>query len=339
MKAFKAVQSWDKDPIEFRANHPLFSYFLFALGVLLSIAMLFAEPQEVAQKAQPYFIATALLGFIFSTQNTILVWDKSRQIAHLKRSLLGFQSTRTYSFEDVTLSIQFINANQPRYEKYIDKDWFVLSFSQKKYLLHTQLDVLDSNLEKVRRELELPANNTTTTLRKKEGTGAMFPIVQAITLTALVLLIATAIAVKIAPNLALQRSIENEHLSFGRDIIYDAFGNRFEDVVDCLNQPYKHESLRANESLAYWNFDPVTLQIHFYKNKVSRMAYLSKDNQTRELLVKEIIKQFGGPKEWIPQSIETGEGKRSVVINTREKLTLVKEPGAILVYGYIMTKR
>lgn len=170
-----------------------------------------------------------------------------------------------------------------------------------------------------------------TALRCKRALASKRIKVLALGLAALVLGTIVVVA-RLELHLAVQQILDRQ----GTDIVYDAFDSRIETVIHTLGPPEKIEALRENEKLVYWNFGPVTLQIHFFKDRVSRMAYIAKDASRRVILTTEIIEEFGGKEIWERRLIESDGAKQLVLINRREGITLVNAGDAVLLYGYIM---
>lgn len=125
----------------------------------------------------------------------------------------------------------------------------------------------------------------------------------------------------------------------GKGIIYNALGKSLEDAIRHLDQPDSIEPLRTEEQLAYWNYDPILLQIHFHKNRALRVAYFTNHQPTKELLVREILNHFSEDSAWKRSTVLQGGTSKTYIVNTVTENTIVDQDNGVLLYSFNPQKR
>lgn len=133
-----------------------------------------------------------------------------------------------------------------------------------------------------------------------------------------------------------QSMIGSIPITRGPNSIVDAFGKDSYYLIKRFGKPYRSEALRDKELLLYWNFDPITVQIHLHKNKVSRMGYLIEDGPVLDYVVEKTIKLYGGEKRW--KKSDSSDSETQTLLNKRRRRTIVRDDSGVLVYGYLLKK-
>ena len=116
-----------------------------------------------------------------------------------------------------------------------------------------------------------------------------------------------------------------------KGVLLDPFEEDSEGVVKELGMPYRQQSLRVDEVLMYWDFDPVRVQIHFHEDEVARIAFFTSSGDIRENLVKQIIAYTGGTGEW-EEKANPQSGR--VLISPSRQRTIEITDASVLLYGY-----
>ena len=118
-------------------------------------------------------------------------------------------------------------------------------------------------------------------------------------------------------------------------IILNYFPMSSERTVEVLGEPDAKNPFRENEQLFYWKFDPVTLEIHFHRNQVSRVAYATSVKTIRDDLVDRALKVYGNEVNW-NQRRRTIDGEQKIVFeNEASHMTVVKYDKSVMVYNYL----
>ncbi len=120
----------------------------------------------------------------------------------------------------------------------------------------------------------------------------------------------------------------------GKGIIYNALGKSLEDAISHLDQPDSIEPLRTEEQLAYWNYDPILLQIHFHKNRALRVAYFTKHQPTKNLLVQEILNHFSEDSPWQRNTLVQDGMSKTFIVNIHTETTIVEQDNGVLLYSF-----
>ncbi len=120
----------------------------------------------------------------------------------------------------------------------------------------------------------------------------------------------------------------------GNSIVFKSFGLSSQRIIDNLGEPFDVRDLRENEQLIYWNFDPVTLEIHFHKDKALRMAYFCNGDELRKDLTRRIFLLYGDETDW--EERESADGGQEKRVNVGAQRTLVEDAKGIYLYGYIL---
>lgn len=163
-----------------------------------------------------------------------------------------------------------------------------------------------------------------------------FPLASHVTkVVVLVVAIVSLGAIVVITRLEIHQALQQILARRGKDIVYNAFGSTLDRVIGQLGEPYQVEKLRESEQLAYWDYSPTFLQVHFNRGKVSRMAYFFGDADAADDRVREIFEEFGGNEMWQVSATEIDGEKKLVMVNRQKRLTLVTESHAIFVYGYL----
>lgn len=144
------------------------------------------------------------------------------------------------------------------------------------------------------------------------------------------------VAAFVIPRLELHSSMQKAFGRNGKSIIHDYFRYNLTQAKSYLGDPNKTEELRIEEKVVYWNYDPVTLQLHFHKNRVLRVAYFTSDSSTLKHLRDELREFYGSDRKWRVKSIEKDGSAETVLINDTRHLSLVETVSGVFVYGYVL---
>ncbi len=116
----------------------------------------------------------------------------------------------------------------------------------------------------------------------------------------------------------------------------NVLSQRSETVIDRWGAPVEVEDIRENEQVMYWNFYPIKVQLHLYRDRVLRIAYFAEEPSIRRDILEKVLENFGQEKDWrrVTRVVE-GES-RSVMINRTMPMTAFDDDNSVLVYAYIL---
>jgi hypothetical protein len=138
-----------------------------------------------------------------------------------------------------------------------------------------------------------------------------------------------------APDLKIGKLMSSAFSKGNKGIVVNYLHWTSENVIQFLGDPETELELRENEILRYWKFDPVTLEIHFYNDDASRIAFATKSQEILDHLEDQILEVFGRMEDW-KLAMRTVDGESKVVfINHPGRMTVVKYEDAVMVYSYL----
>lgn len=117
-----------------------------------------------------------------------------------------------------------------------------------------------------------------------------------------------------------------------KSILLDPFQANREQLTEALGLPYRSQALRINETLMYWNFDPVRVQVHVSEDEVIRIGFFTADSEIRSDIIREIYKFSGGSGKW-KEGAEIAGTKKFHSAELRR--TIESDSSSVLVYGYL----
>ncbi len=144
------------------------------------------------------------------------------------------------------------------------------------------------------------------------------------------------LALFVIPRLELHSSMQKAFDRNGKSIIHDYFRSNLKQAKSYLGEPDQIDDLRIEEKVAYWDYDPVQLQLHFHKDRVIRVAYFTDDSSTLEILKNELIHFYESDEGWKIETIQKEGKTEKALINPKRRISLVVGPNGVFVYGYII---
>jgi hypothetical protein len=152
----------------------------------------------------------------------------------------------------------------------------------------------------------------------------------------LVLVVGTVLALSyFAPQLDMRKLMSGAISKQNRGIVLNYFDLSPKRTVEILGKPDTKQPYRENEELLYWKFDPVTLEIHFHEDQVSRIAYATSLTTIRDHIEGRVLKVYGNKQGW-KQRRRNIDGEVKVVYeNEASQMTVVTYEESVMVYHYL----
>jgi hypothetical protein len=117
-----------------------------------------------------------------------------------------------------------------------------------------------------------------------------------------------------------------------KGILLDPFQANRAQLTAALGLPYRSQALRANETLMYWNFDPVRVQVHVSEDEVILIGFFTSSSEIRSDIIREIYKVSGGSGKWKEGPEIAGTKK---IDSAELRRTIEANASSVLVYGYL----
>jgi hypothetical protein len=154
-------------------------------------------------------------------------------------------------------------------------------------------------------------------------------------ITAVALLIGALAIIYWAPSFNLGKLKAELFSKHNKGIILNYFHMSPDRINNILGDPIAEKDFRENERLLYWEFDPVTLEIHFHKNNPSRIAYATSSTTIRDHVEDQVLQVYGEEKNW-KREIRNIDGESKFIhVNQVAQMTVIKYKGSVMVYNYV----
>lgn len=152
----------------------------------------------------------------------------------------------------------------------------------------------------------------------------------------IIVIVATALAVVYSgTSLNLPDLLGTALSKSNRGVVLNYLNWAPEDVIQSLGEPIAAQTLREDEQLLYWNFDPVRMEIHFFHGQASRIAFATRKPEILGHLEGRILEVFGREEDW-EQQVRNIDGTTMLVYENRpDHMTLVTYDEAVMVYNYL----
>lgn len=154
-------------------------------------------------------------------------------------------------------------------------------------------------------------------------------------ITAVALLIGALAILYWAPGFNLGKLKTEIFSKHNKGIILNYFHMSPDRINNILGDPIAEKDFRENERLLYWEFDPVTLEIHFHKNNPSRIAYATSSTTIRDHVEDQVLQVHGEEKNWKREIRNIDGESKFVYVNPAAQMTVIKYKRAVMVYNYV----